>query len=499
MSADDTGADLAIVGLAGRFPGADDLAAFWRAARSGSTAIRRLTDDELARYTVDPALAADPAFVPAGAPLDRMEQFDAALFGYSPREAELLDPQQRVFLEVAWHALDDAGIDPGRPPGPIGVFAGATTSTYLLLNLGSHPELLRGPEGLSAFVANAADSLATRVAYELDLHGPAMAVQSACSTSLLAVHLACQSLLNDECDVALAGGVSINLAHRAGYRHVPGSILSPDGTCRPFDADGDGTVFGSGAGVVVLKRLSDALRDGDHVRAVIRGSAANNDGHRKAGYTAPSVEGQAAVIAEALAVAGVDADTLQYVEAHGTGTRVGDPIEIEALGRAFRATTDRTGFCAIGSTKGQVGHLDVAAGIAGLCKVVAALEHRELPPSPGWRTLNPRIALAASPVYVADALRPWPRGSAPRRAGISAFGIGGTNVHLVVEEAPEASPSHHPRAAQLLPLSAHSPDALDALCARLADHLDANPAVTLGDVAFTLATGRRILAHRRSV
>ncbi|MEQ1568116.1 MAG: amino acid adenylation domain-containing protein, partial [Myxococcota bacterium] len=489
-----SGADIAIVGMSGRFPGAADLDAFWDRIRGGHTAVRDVTPDELARYAVDPALAADPAFVAAVAPLDDMEAFDAEFFGYTPREAERMDPQQRVFLEVAWAALEDAGIDPARAGGPVGVFAGATTSTYLLLNLAA---VLRGPEGLAAFVENAVDSLASRVAYELDLRGPAVVVQSACSTSLVAVHQACQSLLAEECDVALAGGVSINLAHRAGYRHVPGSIGSPSGACRPFDAAADGTVFGSGAAVVVLKRLDQALRDGDAIRAVIRGSAVNNDGGRKAGFTAPSVDGQAAVIAEALALAGVTADQVGYVESHGTGTAVGDPIEVEALGRAFRATTSRVGFCGLGSLKGLVGHLDVAAGVAGLCKVVLALRHRELPPSAGFTRPNPRIDFGRSPVFVVERPTPWL--AEPRVAGVSAFGIGGTNAHLVLEEAPPQPASHHPRAAQLLVWSARTDAELAAVGRRLAERLRAQPELVLGDVAYTLAVGRKPAARRAYV
>jgi amino acid adenylation domain-containing protein len=492
MSTRDEGVDIAIIGMSGRFPGAPDTSSLWQRVRSGQSAIRRVTDEEIARYGLDPALPADPSFVPFAAPLDGMEDFDADFFGYSPREAELMDPQQRLMLEACWEVLEEAGIDPGRPPGPVGVFLGATHSTYLLLNLASHPELLRGPEGLGLFVANATDSLAARVAYELDLRGPAISVQSACSTSLLAVHLACQSLLSLECDVALAGGVSVNLAQRAGYRYVPGSILSPDGTCRPFDAQARGTVFGSGLGVVVLKRLQDALADGDTVRAIVRGSAANNDGSRKAGFTAPSVEGQAAVVAEALAVSGVPPETLDYVEAHGTGTSLGDPIEVEALGRALRSSP-----CTMGSLKGLVGHLDVAAGIAGLCKVVLALEHGELPPSAGFSTPNPRLPPGS--VLVNAEPRPWPRQGTARRAGVSAFGIGGTNVHVVLEEAPAREASHHPRTAQLLVLSARSESALQEVSARLARHLRAHPELSLGDVAFTLATGRRPLRHRKFV
>jgi acyl transferase domain-containing protein len=496
------GSEIAVVGLAGRFPGAAGPAELWDNLSRGVESVRRLTDAELDEARVPPAARRDRDFVPYGAPLDGAELFDAGFFGYSHREAEILDPQQRLFLECCWQALEDAGRDPAGVGVPVGVFGGATTSTYLIFHLASNPQVTAAVDPLQLLVANAADSLTTRVAYKLDLQGPSFTVQCACSTSLVAVHLACQSLLAEECDLALAGGVSVPVSQRAGYRYRPGSILSPDGCCRPFDARAAGTVFGSGAGVVALRRAADALADGDPIRALILGSAVNNDGSFKVGYTAPSVDGQAGVIAEALSAAGVEPESLGYVEAHGTGTSLGDPIEIQAVTKAFRAFTERTGFCATGSVKGNVGHLDVAAGVAGLIKTVLALEHAQVPPSLHFETPNPKIDFAASPVYVNTALAPWPRREGPRRAGVSSFGFGGTNAHVVLEEAPAPLATAAEEGPQLLVLSARSDEALRAAAGRLAEHLaargtEASP--SLADVAWTLQTGRRTFERRLAV
>ncbi|HVR95493.1 MAG TPA: condensation domain-containing protein, partial [Thermoanaerobaculia bacterium] len=420
---------------------------------------------------------------------------------------EVLDPQQRLFLELCWAALEDAGRAPGSGEGLVSVYAGVTTSTYLLFNLARNAQLLASVDPLQLIIGNAVDSLTTRVSYRLNLKGPSHAVQCACSSSLVAVHQACQSLLNQECDLALAGGVSINVGQRAGYRFQDDSILSPDGHCRAFDAAAGGTVFGGGVGVVVLRRLEDALAARDTIRAVIRGSAVNNDGAVKVGYTAPSVDGQAAVVAEALAVAGidgsdgsdgVDAETIGYVEGHGTGTALGDPIEIQALTKAFRKLTRKRGFAALGTVKSNIGHLDIAAGIAGLIKTVLALEHGEIPPSLHFERPNPRIDFAASPVYVSRALVPWQRGGAPRRAGVSSFGFGGTNAHVVLEEAP-ATPARPAadRPWHLLVLSAKTAEALAAATANLAAWFQSHPEADLGDVAYTLLAGRRVFSHRR--
>jgi phthiocerol/phenolphthiocerol synthesis type-I polyketide synthase E len=493
---DDLEGAIAIVGMAGRFPGARGVAELWRNLRAGVESVRFLSREEMAALGAGRA-ADDPAWVPAVAMPDGIDEFDAPFFGISHREAEILDPQHRLFLEACWTALEDAGYDPESPTAVTAVFGGATTSTYLLFNLARNPELVAAVDPLQLIVGNAVDSLTTRVSYKLNLKGSSHAVQCACSTSLVAVHLACQALLNQECDVALAGGVSINVGQRAGYRFQEDSILAPDGHCRAFDAEARGTVFGGGVGVVVLKRLEDAVRDRDTVRAVIRGSAVNNDGGMKVGYTAPSVEGQAGVIAEALSVAGIDAGTIGYIEGHGTGTALGDPIEIQALAKAFRAYTPKRGFAALGTVKANIGHLDIAAGIAGLIKAVLALQHGEIPPSLHFERPNPRIDFAASPVYVNRELAEWKRGGAPRRAGVSSFGFGGTNAHVILEEAP--APPERPaisRPWHLLAVSAKTGPVLAAAVHNLAEFLGEHPETDLGDAAFTLIAGRQAFPHR---
>lgn len=499
-----SGLEIAIVGLAGRFPGADDVEAFWRNIEGGVESVTRFTDDELRARGVPQSLLDDPDYVKAGVVLEGIDQFDAGFFGYTPREAENLDPQQRVFLECASAALEHAGCDPERWPGRIGVYAGEGANLYLIRNLlpsfglGAHTGIA---DLLGLMSGNSGGSLCTRVAYKLNLRGPAVNVQTACSTSLTAVHTACQALLGHDCDMALAGGVWLNLLQQGGYRYQAGAILSPDGHCRAFDADAAGTVIGSGAGVVVLKRLDDALRDGDTIHAVIKGTAANNDGSAKIGFTAPSIDGQAEVIRAAQLIAGVSADTIGYVEAHGTGTALGDPIEIAALTQAFRGDTERRGFCAVGSVKTNIGHLDAAAGVAGLIKAAMALRHGVLPPSLHFTKPHPQIDFAASPFYVNAERRPWPEGRTPRRAGVSSFGIGGTNVHVVLEEAPAATRACAPTPAwQVLPLSARSADALQQAAQRLAGHLaQAEAGIALADVAQTLQAGRRALPVRGAV
>jgi amino acid adenylation domain-containing protein len=495
-----TGTEIAIVGMAGRFPGARDVEELWRNLRGGVEAVRFPDPAELAARGLDPARLADPAWVKAASQMDGYDTFDDLFFGFNPREAELMDPQHRVLLECAWEALESAGYDPQSIPGRAGVYAGATLSTYLLFHLIGNP-LTAGADPLQVVLGNASDALATRISYKLNLRGPSHSVQCACSTSLVAVHTACQSLLNEECDLALAGGVSIQADAGLGYRYMPGSVVSPDGHCRAFDAAAQGSIFGSGVGLVVLKRLEDALAARDNVRAVILGSAVTNDGSVKVGFTAPGVEGQAAVISEALAMAGVDPTTIGYLEAHGTGTALGDPIEIRAVTRAFGEYTDRRGFCAIGSLKSNVGHLDVAAGVAGLIKTVLALEHGEVPPSLHYEQPNPRIDFASSPVYVNTALAPWPNraGDAPRRAGVNSFGLGGTNAHVVLEEAPAPQPALRTRPWQLLTLSARTPEALAAAGERLAAHLETRPGLDLADAAYTLAAGRQAFGARQAL
>ena len=432
---------IAIVGMAGRFPGAPDIEAFWTNLQEGTEGIGAFTGEELAAAGVDEAQLAREDYVKAKGALTGADEFDAGFFGYSPREAELLDPQHRVFLECAWEALEASGVVPGTFTGRIGVFAGTGLNTYLLYNIMANRSLVESAGRYQTMLASDKDFLATRVSYKLGLTGPSLTVQTACSTSLTAVHLACQSLLDGECDIALAGGVAVSSPLRHGYLYEPGGILSADGHCRPFDADAGGTVPGNGAGVVVLRRLTDAVEAGDRMVAVILGTAINNDGALKAGYTAPGVDGQATVISEALAVAGVGAGSIGYVEAHGTGTVLGDPIEIAALTRAFRQDTDGTGYCAIGSVKSNVGHLDAAAGVTALIKTALMLDREAMPPSLHYRQANPQLELETSPFFVNNELRAWPRGAKPRRAGVSSFGIGGTNVHVVLQEAPEPAPA----------------------------------------------------------
>ncbi len=489
---------VAIVGMAGRFPGAPDLDAYWRLLIEGREGITRFTDEALRAAGVDAATLADSAYVRANGVLDGIDRFDAGFFGMPPLEAEITDPQHRLFLECAWHALEHAGYHPHGFEGRIGVFAGAGFSTYLLHNLLARPDILARVAPVQLSIANNKDYVPTRVSYKLDLKGPSINVNTACSSSLVAVHLACQSLLDYHADMVLAGGVGIQVPQHVGYRYETGGIASPDGHCRPFDARAQGTVSGNGVGVVVLKRLTDALESGDTIHAIIRGSAVNNDGAAKVGYTAPSVDGQAEVIAEALAVAAVEPDSIQYIETHGTGTPVGDPIEIAALTQAFRLRTARSGFCAIGSVKSNVGHLDEAAGVAGLIKTVLALEHGAIPPSLHFTAPNPEIDFSSTPFVVNASARPW-ESDGPRRAGVSAFGIGGTNAHVVLEQAPAANPESEADGPQVLALSARSAEALAQQAINLAAHLRAHPDVPLADVAWTLQQGRRAFDHRRVI
>ncbi|MFP2933199.1 type I polyketide synthase, partial [Pyxidicoccus sp. 3LG] len=494
-----TGLEIAVVGMAGRFPGARDLEAFWRNLRDGVESITFLKDGELEASALDtPALRGDPNYVKAAAILEDADLFDAGYFGVTPKEAEVMDPQQRVFLECAVEALENAGYDAERFRGRVGVYAGARTDTYVF-NLFSNPAALGGLDPFEIGLGNDLAFLTTRVAHRLNLRGPAYSVHTACSTSLVALHLASQALLADECQLAIAGGVAINVPQKVGYLYQYGSIMSPDGHCRAFDAKAAGTIFGSGVGLVVLKRLEDALADGDTIHAVIKGSAINNDGSVKASFTAPSVQGQATVIKDALAAAEVPADTISYVETHGTGTALGDPIEIRALTKAFGNKTRGKRSVAIGSVKTNVGHLDAAAGSASLLKAILALKHQQFPPSLHFESPNPQIDFDSGPFYVNTALQPWARGRTPRRAGVSSFGIGGTNAHIVLEEAPSAPPSAPGRPWELLVLSARSHTALDTATARLAQHLEEHPEVALADVAYTLQVGRKAHAHRRLV
>jgi acyl transferase domain-containing protein/acyl carrier protein len=490
--------EIAIIGMAGRFPGAANVEQFWHNLRNGVESIRFFSDEELLAAGVDPALLRDPNYVKARPILDDVEQFDAAFFGYSPREAELMDPQHRLFLESCWQALEDAAYDPQSYEGLIGVFGGANISTYLL-GLSAHSHVLDTVDDYSIVISNDKDSLTTSVSYKLNLRGPSYAVQTFCSTSLVAVHLACQSLRQGECDMALAGGVSVRVPTVGGHLYQQGGMESPDGHVRTFDAQAKGSIFGDGVGVVVLKRLADALADGDQIAAVIRGSALNNDGSLKVSYTAPSVVGQAEVVSTALAQAGVEAESISYVEAHGTATELGDPIEVAALTKAYREQTQKVGYCAIGSVKTNVGHLDRAAGVSGLIKTVLALRHEELPPSLHYHAPNPEIDFANSPFYVNATLAPWQRGERVRRAGLNSLGMGGTNVHLILEEAPEQVGSGASRPWQMLLLSARTEAALEARTRQLRGYLEQHEGSKLADVAYTLQVGRERMAYRRAI
>ncbi|MDT8857332.1 SDR family NAD(P)-dependent oxidoreductase [Paracoccaceae bacterium Fryx2] len=504
MSADPIPADtsetgIAIVGMAVHVPGAASVGEYWANLKAGVESIRHLTPDDLLAAGEAPARMRQPNYVPSAALLDGFADFDAEFFGFSPKDAAILDPQHRQFMEVAWEALENAGHPPEAFPGAIGVWAGCGMGSYFYFNLCSNPDLVENTGMfLLRHTGNDKDFLATRVSHIFDLRGPSINVQTACSTSLVAVHYAAQSLLSGECDMALAGGVTVELPQGRGYLFTEGEILSPDGHCHAFDHRAQGTVFGSGAGCVVLRRLSDALRDGDHIWAVIKGTAVNNDGAAKAGYLAPSVDGQARAIAEAQAVAGVTGETIGYVECHGTGTYLGDPIEVAALTAAFRETTDAVGFCKIGSVKTNIGHLDAAAGVASLVKASLALHHRQIPASLGYESPNPAIDFETSPFRVNDRLTEW--AGTPRRAGVNSLGVGGTNAHAVLQEAPaRAASGDSDWPFQMLVLSARSRAALDAGAQRLSAHLRAHPEQPLADVAWTLKHGRRAFEKRRVI
>jgi acyl transferase domain-containing protein len=497
---------IAIVGMSGRFPGAADVDAFWRNIKDGVESVTQFDPSELdiprpADATDDP----NARYICAKGILDDVDMFDARFFGILPREAELMDPQHRLFLEICWEAMERAGHDPQRYAGAVGVYAGCYMDTYLMWNLCSDPKFLaRFVESiqvgsLQTELGNDKDYLATRVAFKLGLRGPAMTLQTACSTSLVAIATACQALASYQCDMALAGGVTIVLPQKKGYFYREGSMLSADGHCRTFDARAAGTVFSNGAAVVLLKRVEDAVADGDRIHAVVRGFATNNDGAGKVSYTAPSVDGQADVISMALAAGDIDARTIGYVEAHGTATPMGDPIEIAGLTTAYRAHTPDNQYCAIGSLKANLGHLDVASGAIGLIKTALSVDESVLVPSINFSTPNPKIDFEQSPFYVNTVLKPWPDAPWPRRAGISSFGVGGTNAHLVVEQAPELPPEGARRSHALLLLSARSKEALAAQALRLADWLEAHPEASLDDVAYTLQVGRQQFEHRRIV
>ncbi|WP_369174945.1 SDR family oxidoreductase [Streptomyces sp. R28] len=490
--------DIAVVGMAGRFPGADTVEAYWSNLRAGVCSVTRFDDDELTARGVDTGTLRHPDFVRHGYVLEGARTFDATFFGYSPREAELMDPQHRVMLECAWAAMESSGHAPGRYEGAIGVFAGAGHNTYQLHNIATQPRAAELLGEKQVVIGNRSDYLSSRISYKLGLEGPSVNVQSACSTSLVAVAEACLSLLAYQCDMALAGGVAVDDTRRNGYLYRPDGMLSPDGYCRTFDARAQGTVGGDGVGMVVLKRLKDAIADNDHIHAVIKGSAVNNDGARRAGFSAPSALAQSDAILTALADADVEPETIGYVELHGTATPLGDPIEYQALAAVFDGVP--AGTCAVGSVKTNIGHLDSAAGVAGLIKAVLAVEHGQIPPSLHYETPNQRIDLEAGPFYVNTELIPWPRRDGPRRAGVSSFGLGGTNAHVVLEQAPPPRPPADEAdngAEHLLVWSAKSAEALESATDLLHDHLRTHPEHSLAEVAFTLREGRKHFPHRR--
>ena len=513
MTNSTNGSEIAIIGMAGRFPGEKTIDKFWQNLQNGVESISFFTDEELLASGTNPVILNDPKFVKARAVLEDVECFDAAFFGFNPREAEITDPQQRLFLECAWEALERAGYDSEKYQGAIGVFGGTSLNSYML-EAYTQGNLIDSVDVQQLAIASDKDFLTTRVSYKLNLEGPSYTIQTACSTSLVAVHLACQSLLNGECDIALAGGVSISSSRKAGYLYKEGGISSPDGHCRAFDANARGTVSGEGVGIVVLKRLEDALAEGDFINAVIKGSATNNDGSFKVSYTAPRIDSQARAIRMAQVMAEVEPETIAYIEAHGTGTPMGDPIEIAALTQAFRADTEKNGFCAIGSLKTNIGHLDAAAGVAGLIKTVLALQHKQIPPSLHFCSPNRQIDFANSPFYVNTQLSEWQTNGIPRRAGVSSFGIGGTNAHVILEEAPAVEVSSTSRPWQLLMLSAKTETALETATTNLVNYLkervksqNSNPPSKiqnpkskidrLADVAYTLQVGRRDFDYRR--
>jgi len=488
---------IAVIGMAGRFPGARNVEELWRNLEQGSVARREYPDEQLLREGVAAHLLTDTSYVKAGYPVDDVELFDAEFFKMSPREAAITDPQQRLFLECVWTALETAGYDPGRCRDDIGLFAGSKMNSYLLNNL-TDPGRQRF-DSFELLLGNDKDYLTSRVSYKLDLRGPSVVIQTACSSSLVAVHYACEALLGGECDMAVAGGVSIRVPVHAGYYYQKGAILSPDGFCRAYSNDAVGTVEGNGVGAVVLKRLEDAVRDGDNILAVVRGSAVNNDGAGKLGFTAPSGEGQARVISEALEVAGVNPREVTLVEGHGTGTPLGDPVEVTALSTVYRGCTDKLGYCALGSIKANIGHLDTAAGIASFIKVVQALRHRKIAPGANFARPNPELGLEHSPFYIPRQARDW-ECAGPRIAGVTSLGIGGTNCHVIVEEAGSAAMAGKTHLQwHLLALSARSPTAARQVARNLADHLEQHPDVTLADVAWTLLEGRRHFAHRQTI
>ncbi|OYD09085.1 hybrid non-ribosomal peptide synthetase/type I polyketide synthase [Paludifilum halophilum] len=490
----DDSRDIAVIGMSARFPGARNVGEFWENLKNGEESISFFSDEELVESGIDPDLIKQPNYVKAKGTLQDVEAFDPAFFGYSPAQAEVMDPQIRLLHECAWQALEDAGYVAEQFDGRIGLFAGSTSNYHWIKRLAGHLNQSLS-EQFELGSLNDTYSVSTRIAHKLNLNGPAISLQTACSTSLVAVHLACQSLLNGESDLALAGGASILLPLKAGYLYQEGMVKSPDGHCRAFDAKARGTIGGDGVGFVVLKPLAQALADGDEIEAVIKGSDINNDGNRKVGYTAPSVEGQVEVIRGSLEQARVEPESITYVETHGSGTQLGDPIEIEALNKAW--SVEKKGYCPIGSVKTNIGHLDAAAGVAGLIKAVLALKHRQIPPSLHFESPNPDIDFDNSPFYVNTGLTPWEKGSFPRRAAVNSFGMGGTNANVILEEAPKKERQGQPRPWNLLTLSARTSSGLERMTEELYTYLEQHPERDLADIAYTLQVGRKDFNHKR--
>lgn len=501
--------DIAVIGIACRFPGAHGPEAFWRVLEEGVETLSFFTPADAIAAGVPSERAHDPAQVNAAPVLDDVEGCDLDFWKYAKREAELMDPQQRVFLETAWEAFEDAGYVPGAALGKVGVYAAAATNTYLQNNVyankawvddnGGSLLTVNSVPGFNVMVANDKDYLPTRVSYKLDLTGPSMAIQTACSSTLVAVHEAAQALREGDCDMAVAGGCALMLPQHAGHYYEEGMINSPDGHCRAYDRDAKGTIFGSGSGAVLLKRLEQAIADGDDIYAVVKGSAVANDGGQKMGFTAPSMLGEYRAISKAIESAGIDAASIGFVEGHGTGTPIGDPIEVQALTKAFRHSTQNNGYCALGSVKTNIGHMGIASGIAGFIKTVLALHHKSLPATLHFKEANPAIGFEKTPFYVSNNTRDWEAGATPRRAGVNSLGIGGTNVHVILEEAPELTRPNSEQSVYVVPLSAGSDAALQDKCASLADFITRHPSTALCDIAFTHQRGRLAMASRRAL
>ncbi|WP_025688022.1 type I polyketide synthase [Paenibacillus zanthoxyli] len=494
-----TGNEIAVIGLAGRFPKSDSIDEFWDNLVQGKECITFYSDEELEEAGIPAEVLNHPNYVKAKGEIRGLDAFDASFFGINPRDAELMDPQHRMMLECAWAALEHAGYHPGKVPGSVGVYVGKSMSSYLFLNLYPHIQKMLATGNLQAAIGNDKDSMATTISYRLNLKGPSMAIQSSSSTSLVSVCMAAQSLLTYQCDMALAGGITVGPPERSGYMYEPGGIMSTDGHCRAFDEGSSGFVPGNGYGLVVLKRLEEALRDGDHIWSIIKGFAVNNDGSEKVSYTAPSVNAQSEVIAQAQALAEVDASTIGYVETHGTGTRMGDPIEIQALSQAFRHSTDQSGYCLIGSVKTNIGHLDSAAGIAGFMKATLMLHYKQIPPSLNFSRPNSAIDFENSPFYVNTSLQDWEKGSYPRRAAVNSLGMGGTNAHVILEEAPERNKGTLKASWSTLPVSAKNKESLEGNLRNMKKYMHRDPAVSIEDTAYTLATGRQAFSHRTAV